>query len=84
MQASEEIYMEGKTLSLSKIDEMFQKSLSFSLDSGDHYPSNFQFSIESKTDDKMLRESGHYMMKLQGDNTTETDQIAFYDRIAII
>ncbi len=32
----------------------------------------------------MVRKSGLYMMKLKGDNSTETDQIAFFDKISII
>ena len=52
MYAGEDIHLEDKKLSLSKIELALQKQVSLTLDSGDHFPQNFEFSIESKKDDR--------------------------------
>lgn len=84
MSANEEIYMEDKALSLKKIKQVFQKTLSFGLDSGDHHPANFKFSIESKKDDPDYpRKTGHYKLKVAQSKSPETDQVAFFDQIKI-
>ena len=84
MSANEEIYMEEKALSLKKIKQIFQKTLSFGLDSGDHNPTNFKFSIESKKDDAdHPRKTGHYKMKMAQSKSPLTDQVAFFDQVKI-
>jgi len=84
MHFSEKVHLEDKTLALKEVNRFIQRSLGLTFDSGTNdSPLDFEFSIESKSNQPYDQLTGHYMMTVKEQQNPFTNQTMIIEKIDI-